>query len=184
MIGAWGRPRGMRVAPRNLGQIRAAALRARQILDIDEHPIDMGDLLENRLRRNGIHFHIVEPEAIPGDAARAIPDKGLLLITNEAYIALKNEHPGHTLLIPHEIGHFALDHSMFFARSRSSLPEPHSMFEDSEIQADQFSHEFVMPIMLVRRHCSSVEDIQRTFGVPIQDARLRHLVLRTEGHLD
>jgi hypothetical protein len=60
---------------------------------------------------------------------------------------------------------------------------PHGVFEDSEIQADQFSHEFVMPASLVKRHCVSVEDIQRTFSVPVKDARIRHSTLSSEDLL-
>lgn len=179
MIGAWGRPRGMRVAPRNLGQIRSVALRARELLGISEHPIDMVDLLENGLRRNGIHFHIVEADAIIGEAARAVPDRGLLLVTEQAYDGILAGDPDHMLLIPHEIGHFALEHAASFALSNLGR---HGIFEDSEIQADQFSHEFLMPVSLVARHCSSWEDVQRVFWVPEREARIRHRVLRTEGY--
>jgi hypothetical protein len=181
MIGPWGRARGMRVAPKTLGQIRAVAVRAREILGIDEHPIDMVDLLENRLRASGIHFHVVEAEAIPGEAARAVPGEGLLLVNKEAYDGIHRGHPDYVLLVPHELGHFALRHAITFARAVSTVP--HGIFEDSEIQADQFSHEFVMPPVLVRRHCASAADLQRAFGIPLKDARIRHDVLRAEGYL-
>jgi len=180
MIGPWGRPRGMRVAARNSGEIRAVALRARELLGIAEHPIDMVDLLENALRRIGIHFHIVDADAIPGEVARALPERGLLLVTLDAYDGIHAGDPDHTLLIPHEIGHFALDHATSFARS---ISRDHLVFEDSEIQADQFSHEFVMPVSLVKRHCSTREDFQRVFGIPRKDAEIRHNVLRAEGFI-
>jgi hypothetical protein len=141
----------------------------------------MVDLLENRLRRAGIHFHIVDADAIPGEAARALPEKGLLLVTQEAYDGIHAGDPDHMLLVPHEIGHFALDHAASFARS--NLPY-HGICEDSEIQADQFSHEFLMPVSLVMRHCMSWDEIQRVFGIPAKEARLRHLVLKLEGHFD
>jgi hypothetical protein len=181
MIGPWGRPRGMRVALRNLGQVRAVALRARDLLGISHHPINMVDLLENRLRRAGIHFHIVDADAIPGEAARALPEKGRLLVTQEAYDGIHAGDSDHTLLVPHEIGHFALDHAASFARSNL---RDHGIWEDSEIQADQFSHEFLMPVSLVMRHCMSWADIQRVFGIQAKEARLRHLVLRLEGQFD
>jgi Zn-dependent peptidase ImmA (M78 family) len=154
------------------------AQNARFALEIRDSPVDMVDLLENRLRKNGIHYHVVDERRIPGDAARAIPEQGLLLITKEAYFAVHLRDPRQELLVPHELAHFALRHAATFARTRSL--EPYSMFEDSEVQADQFSHEFVMPPELVRRHCQSIEDIQRAFNVPIEDARIRQRVLSAE----
>jgi hypothetical protein len=180
MIGPWGRPRAMRVASKSWADIRAVAVRARQILGITDHPINMVDLLENGRRQHGIHFHVVDRDAIPGEAARALPEKGLLLLTQEAYEAVCDRDLKHALLIPHEIGHFALGHAVSFARSNSS--EPHGVFEDSEIQADQFSHEFMMPAPLVTRHCRTWEDVRRVFEVPDKDAKIRHMFLRLEGH--
>jgi hypothetical protein len=169
----------MRVAPKTWAEIRAVALRARQLLGISEHPINMIDLLENGLRRHGIHFHVVDAGAIPGEAARALPEKGLLLLTQEAYDAVHDRDPNHVLLIPHEIGHFALAHAVSFARANAN--EPHGILEDSEIQADQFSHDFLMPVPLVTRHCRTWEDLRRVFGIPDKDAKIRHMVLRLEG---
>jgi len=148
-------------------------------LGIAGHPINMGDLLENRLRRIGIHFHVVDRSVIPREAARAIPDEGLILITAEAYDGIHMEEPAHELLVAHEIAHFALRHAATFARAMSQ--ELHSIFEDSEIQADQFSHEFVMPPAVVQRHCQSIEGIRLVFNVPQKDAEIRHDVLRAEG---
>ena len=179
MIGPWGRPRGIRVAPKNLDEVRAIARRARVALGIVGHPIDMVDLLENRLRRIAIHFHVVERSVIPREAARAIPEKGLILITEEAYNGIHDEDPKHELLVPHEFAHFALRHAVTFARA--TLLDPHSLFEDSEVQADQFSHEFVMPSAIVQRHCQSILAIQQVFNVSLKDAQIRHTVLRAEG---
>jgi len=139
----------------------------------------MVDLLENRLRKARIHFHVVERSAIPGEAARAIPDEGLILITREAYYGLHDEDPRHELLIPHELAHFALRHAASFSRATTKMP--HSMFEDSEIQADQFSHEFVMPAAIVQRHCQCAEDIQKVFNILAKDAEIRRQVLCAEG---
>src|SRR6266446_1043268 len=111
MIGPWGRPKGVRVAPKNLDEIREVARRARVVLGIAGHPIDMVDLLENRLRKMAIHFHVVDRLAIPNDAARAVPDDGLILITEEAYNGIHDEDPKHELLVAHELAHFALRHS-------------------------------------------------------------------------
>jgi hypothetical protein len=170
----------MRVTCKSLGQVRAIASRARELLGISGHRINMVDLLENRLRRIGIHFHIVNAVAIPGEAARAVPEKGELLVTEEAYDGIHAGHPDHALLIPHEIGHFA-DHAGSFARSTTYY---HGVSEDSEIQADQFAHEFLMPVSLVLRNCVSWADVQQVFRVPAKDARLRHLVLGLEGFFD
>ncbi len=182
MIGPWGRPRGIRVSAKNLGEIRSIATRARETLGVNEHPIDMVDLLENTLRRHGIHFHVVENTSILGEAARAIPEKGLILVTLRAYDGIHMRHPEHVLLVPHELGHFALGHAVTFARSMSTTP--HGILEDSEIQADQFSHEFLMPPVMVRRHCLSPQDLQRVFGISKKDAEIRYAVLRAEGYLD
>jgi hypothetical protein len=179
MIGPWGRPRGIRVAPRNVDEIRAFARRARVALGIFSHPIDMVELLENRLRKIAIHFHIVEDALIPREAARAIPEQGLILLTEEAYNGIHEGDPQYELLVPHELGHFALRHVATFARAMSSVP--HSVFEDSEVQADQFSHELVMPAALVQRHCQSTRAIQQVFNIPGKDAEIRHIILRAEG---
>lgn len=182
MIGPWGRPRGFKVVPKTLTQIRSLALNSRRRLKIFDSPINMVDLLENRLQMNAISYHVVEAERIPGDAARAIPDAGLLLITDEAHKALYERDPEHELLVAHELAHFVLRHAASFSRS---LPgQNHHMSADSEVQADIFSHEFVMPPLLVKRHCQCVEDIQRAFNVPIKDARIRGDVLRSERFID
>lgn len=178
MIGPWGRPRGFKVAPKTLSQIRSVALASRQRLGIFDSPINMVDLLENRLVLHGISYHVVEAERIPGDAARAVPDEGLLLITDEAHKALYGRNPDHELLVAHEFAHFVLRHAASFSRSLQG--ENHHMSADSEVQADHFSHEFVMPPLLVKRHCQSAEDIHRAFNVPIKDARIRRDVLRSE----
>jgi hypothetical protein len=178
MIGPWGRPNGFRVAPKTVIQIRGRALRAREMLDITGSYIDMVDLLENRLDRIGIRYHVVEGTRIRGDAARAVPEKGLLLISDAAHTALYKRDPAFELLVPHELGHFALVHAASFSKTLPS--EVHYPVEDSEAQADHFSHEFVMPPFLVQRQCTSAEDIQRVFNMPIKDARIRRDVLRQE----
>jgi IrrE N-terminal-like domain len=178
MIGPWGRAFGYRVATKTLAQIRAAANAARFALKIDQPNIDMVDLLENQLRRNGIHFHIVDPAAIPGEAARAIPDEGMILIAADVYDAIHSEDPSHQLLVPHEIAHIALRHAATFARTTSI--KLHTSLEDSEVQADRFSHEFVMPIDLVQKHCKSMADIVRIFNVPQEEAEIRIDQLRRE----
>lgn len=179
MIGPWGRPRGFKVAPKTFLQIRAQALATRRGLGILDSPINMVDLLENRLDANGIRYHVVENTRIRGDAARAVPEQGLLLITDFAHRALYEHDSEYELLVPHELAHFVLRHSASFSRV---IPgEVHYAFEDSEVQADQFSHEFVMPVVLVQRHCQSVEEIRFAFNVPKRDAQIRHDVLRHEG---
>lgn len=179
MIGPWLRPKGAHVAARNLDQIRRIALSARNFLGIEEVRINMIDLLENRLRRVGIHYHVVDPSRIPGEAARAIPEEGIILITSRAHNAVHDGDPRHQLLVPHELGHFALKHSAFFSRTTSS--ESHMALEDSEVQADLFSHEFAMPIDMVQRHCRSLDSIQNVFNVQRLDARIRRDKLQIEG---
>jgi hypothetical protein len=176
------RPRGVRVSPRNLDQIRATALAARRVLRITKVRIDMIDLLENRLRSIGIHYHLVDTSRIPGDAARAIPEEGKLLLTADAYNAIHDKDPNHQLLVPHELGHFALRHSATFSRVISQ--ELHMGLEDSEVQADLFSHEFTMPIEAVQEFCNSIEMIQKVFNVPAKDAKIRADKFRVEGLVD
>jgi hypothetical protein len=181
MIGPWGRQRGMRVAAKDVAEIRSIATRARELLGLAGRPIEMVDLLENRLRKHGIHYHIVSQAKIPGDAARAVPERGLILLTHEAYDGIHDGDPDCVLLVPHELGHFALGHLATFARA--NYRQPHRVDEDSEIQADQFSHEFVMPPDVVKGACSSIVQIQQVFRVPAGDARIRYQVLREEGLL-
>ena len=71
MIGPWQREPGYRVATKSLAQIRTTAITVREILKVTGANIDNVELLENKLRSIGIHFHIVEPQRIPGEAARA-----------------------------------------------------------------------------------------------------------------
>jgi len=182
-IGPWHRPRGYRVAPRTVGEIRAVAQRARVLLGVTgpELDLDMVSLLENKLRKHGIHFHIVSPDQLPGDAARIEPETGRLLITEPAYDSIHERDPNFQLLIPHELAHLALEHVVTFARTNTG--DAHSALEDSEVQADVFSHEFVMPVHQVKRRCQTVDDIARVFNVPKKDARIRAGVLRGDGIL-
>ncbi len=182
MIGPWGRLKGVRVAARAAIQIRDIALAARVRLRVDAPRVNMADLLENALRKNGIHYHIVEQARISGEAARAEPETGRILVAADAYDGICAENPAHQLLIPHELAHFVLRHAITFARSISG--ESHSLWEDSEVQADFFSHEFTMPAILLRRHCQSAVDIMRVFNVPKQDAEIRARVLRQEGDIN
>lgn len=171
MIGPWQREPGFRVAAKSLSQIRMSALTTRDLLRVNQPNIDVVELLENELRRNGIHFHIVDPEVIPGEAARAVPDEGVILVTSESYESICDEDPDFQLLVPHEIAHIVLRHAATFARATSAYV--HTSMEDSEVQADRFSHEFVMPIALVQKHCQSIGDMQRVFNVSVREAQIR-----------
>src|SRR5712691_9045790 len=128
IIGPWHRPRGYRVAARTLGEIRAVAQRARALLGVTGSDLDMVALLENNLRKQGIHFHVVSPDQLPGDAARAEPEMGRLLITEPAYDALHRRDPTVQLLVPHELAHFALQHVVTFARTNTD--NAHTGLED------------------------------------------------------
>jgi len=178
-IGPWRHARGFRVGYRTPSQIRALARSARTVLGVPGGRINMGWLLENALRKQGIHFHIVSPEQIPEDAARAEPETGRILLTEPAYEAMCDDDPEHQLLVPHEIAHFALEHNVTF--SRTNTDGAHTALADSEVQADLFSHEFAMPVELVRRYCVTVADIARAFNVPKKDARIRADLLRQDG---
>ena len=182
MIGPWAREPGYRVAAKSLDQIRTSALATRAILKVNQTNFDVVELLENELRRNGIHFHIVEAERIPGEAARAVPDEGRILITSESYEAICNEEPDFQLLVPHEVAHIVLRHSATFARTTST--RVHTSIEDSEVQADRFSHEFAMPNVLVRKHCRSIGDIQQVFNVNLHEAQIRRDQLRREQEIN
>ena len=182
MIGPWHREPGYRVATKSLAQIRNAALAVREILKLTQPNIDVVQLLENRLRRIGIHFHVVERQRIPGEAARAVPDEGTLYVTSESYERIYKGDPEFQLLIPHEIAHFALRHSSTFARTIS--PIAHTSFEDSEVQADRFSHEFTMPIHILKANCKCVSDIQRIFNVTKMEAQIRRDQLLREQVID
>lgn len=182
MIGPWGRSRGARVAAKGVDEIRRIALRSRAILQVEEPRINMVRLFEWRLRRRGIQPHVVDADSIKGDAARA--DIEQIRITLEAYLALTDGDPAYELLVPHEFGHIALGHanSVYFSREASWYV--HDSIEDSEAQADRFSHEFAMPIDLVRAHCRSLDSIREVFNVPYQDARIRMTQLQQERAID
>jgi hypothetical protein len=178
MTGPWGRAAGYRVTPKNLDSIRAIALNVRRELDIGTARVSMINLLEVKLYNVGLHFHIVGDDDIPGEAARAIPHAGLILITETAYEGIHRGDPEYELLVPHELGHIVLEHSvtLAFANPRGAHPAN----EDSEVQADYFSHELTMPVQLVLRYCQSVTAIQRAFNVPQIDAAIRADMLRRE----
>ncbi|MBM3357116.1 MAG: ImmA/IrrE family metallo-endopeptidase [Betaproteobacteria bacterium] len=182
ITGPWARPRGIRVPARSTGEIREAALNARLGLGINEPCINMIDLLENRLRKIGIRFHVVENHLLPDEAAKAIPEQGRILVCRDAYDAIYDGDVKQQLLIPHEFGHFVLKHTITLARATSLTPHP--AVEDSEVQADLFSHEFALPVELIRRHCHSIADIERAFRVPELDARIRADTLRRENLID
>jgi len=115
---------------------------------------------------------------MPGEVARALPEEGLILLTKEAYNAIHDDDPNYQLLIPHEVAHIALRHRATFSRATSR--DPIAAAEDSEVQADWFSHEFAMPAELVRRYCGSVEMIQQAFNVPRREAEIRRATLQKE----
>lgn len=179
MSGPWGRAAGYRVMPRDVASIRAIAQSARRVLEITDPRISMIELLEIKLHRMGIHFHVVDDDEIPGEAARAVPDRGRILITDSAYHGIHRNDPKHELLVPHELGHIVLEHATTFAFSNPRAAHPANA--DSEVQADYFSHEFALPVAGIQRWCQSIVQIQDVFNVPRDDAVIRADMLRREG---
>jgi hypothetical protein len=181
-IGAWGRENGYRVAPILHEAIRVAADNARRALGINSLRIDMCKLLECDLEVIGYHFHIAEDDDIKGEVARAEPANGRLTLTLAAYDGIRARDSKYELILPHEIGHIALNHASTFAYSNPNIV--HGAMQDSEVQADHFSHEFAMPIYAIQRHCRSVDDIRSFFNVPKLDAEIRANTLRLEKFID
>lgn len=171
-------PRGVRVLHRSRDDIKLVAQKSRLALDIIGVKIDIVDLLENKLRERGIHFHVEEDDDMAGDIARAAPAQGVIRIGTSAYLSLTARELTHALVVPHELGHIALRHDFSFARATTDLP--HLLSEDSEWQAEYFAHEFLMPWDLVQHYCRSVADIERKFEISRQDAEMRAFCLRRE----
>lgn len=173
--------RGYRVPPLSRAEIRRVALAIRELLGIQEARLDMVRLVEHLLTKAGITYEVLLEDEMGGDEARAWPDDLLLQIREDVYERLNDDDPRSRFTIPHELGHLILHQEVSLARAGRDSAKVHKPFEDSEWQADTFSAEFSMPVPIIQGSCSSIADIEWTFGVSQRAAEIRYITLKKEG---
>lgn len=158
--------RGYKVAPSSFCDIEKSAIRVWEKLPkVADHPylIDCKCLLEIYLPNKGFVYEVDTPLNDPdlrASAAYTQPQMGRIVIREDVYNAIFNDHPyaRHTIL--HELGHIDLNHVMTF--NRKSISENHYFYEDSEWQADTFAAALHVPLELCRTTKSIPEIVKKT----------------------
>lgn len=176
------RPRGVKVPPRKIIEIREAAMSVRQVLEIGYGRFNPERLMDV-LSLCGLTVDVVEDEYIPDEhiEAQYIPGLIAIRIPERTYNKLHQGDPRALFTLAHELGHFRLQHQFTFHRDEG---QPHKAYEDSEWQADWFAGEFLMPLETILLHrLFEPEDVAEFFDVSYAAATIRLTKLRDRGEI-
>lgn len=177
------RPRGVKVPPKKIVDIRIAALSVRQVLGIGSGRFNPERLIDV-LSLCGLTVDIVEDEVIPDEAIEAqfVPALVAIRIPARTHSKLCQGDARALFTFAHELGHFRLQHEFSFHREEGA--GQHQAFEDSEWQADWFAGEFLMPLDTIKRErLFEPEDVAEYFDVSYSAARIRLAKLKDRGEI-
>lgn len=169
------RKKGRKVPPSSVASIRATANYFREIFGLGTKKFDMIRFVEFILPKTlpDFYYEILPVNKMGNDEARTYPDKLLMQIREDIYLAATSGDLRAQFTLAHELGHLilhtGLDKNASFARSGTD----HKIYEDSEWQADTFASEFLMPFDEAIK-CRSSDEIQTRFGVSASAAEVRY----------
>ena len=151
-----------KASPLSRKQIRniTNALKKRFNIPLDK-PFPIVRFIEYVLSGIGIEYEIVPDNEMRGVYAEAIPEKGLLRISETTYNGACNGVPRDKFTLAHEIGHLLMHtpDRVIFARSENEIRP----FANPEWQANTFAGELLVHTDLI---CGlSVEDIADKYKV-------------------
>ena len=163
------RPKGVKVPPRRIKQIRAIAHAARDLFEITEPRVDVISLYEVVLHQMGVVYEISEKSELANDHGLTFPNESLIQIREDVYEGSHEDSGRDRFTMIHEVGHLILHDNVAFSRSSGN----HKWIEDSEWQADTFAAEFMMPVQHLLQLCTSYRDVVHVFGVSNEAAKNR-----------
>lgn len=163
------KPKGVKVPPLKIKQLREVAEKARELLEVKEPKVDVIDLYEVRLHNLGVVYEYCEKNELTTEAGLTFPNEGLIKIREDVYRRAHEDNGFDRFTMCHEVGHLILHDNVAFSRSTHQ----HDWYEDSEWQADTFAAEFMMPVNYLVKLCRSPSDISKVFGVSWEAAQLR-----------
>ncbi len=174
------KPRGVKVKPRKIVQLRTIAEKTREFFDLEGLYVDVVGLYEFQLEPMGVIYEYVDKSVLGDHHGLTLPNENRILIREDVYLGAVAGQGRDRFTMCHELGHLLLHDNVAFPRGE---PGEHKWIEDSEWQADTFAAEFLMPVDLVRSNCRGPHDIADKFGVSTKAAINRWGKLQTQGLL-
>ncbi len=149
-----------KATPKSRSSIQETALniRSRCNTSLDE-PFQITKFIEFCLDFFDYTYDICESNEMNGTYAHIIPEKKVLKIDNDVYIAAYNNVPRHLFTLAHELGHIIFHSSIEgnLARSNGKI----AVYEDPEWQANTFAAELLAPSSAVKN--LTVEEISKKY---------------------
>jgi len=164
---------GYRVPPLSKVRIREFAALFRRHLRLDRRPdFPIIDVLEFTLPQliDGYVLEICSREEMGANHGLTYPNKALIKLREDVYEGAVEGNGRDRFTASHEFGHLMLHGNVSMARS--SGPNGHKIYEDSEWQADRFAAELLMPVDVLRT-CGSVDVVAGMCVVSHQAAEIR-----------
>jgi len=126
-----------------------------------DKPFPIVRFLEYVLTGLGLEYEVVSDEEMRGVYAEAIPEKGLLRISESTYNGACDGIPRDRFTIAHEIGHLLLHtpDKVIFARASNEIKP----YENPEWQANTFAGELLVHTDSIKG--LSVEDVANKYEV-------------------
>ena len=172
--------KGYRVKKLSIQEIRKKADDLRKYYGLGHGYLDVIELLEHYMTVGSrFAFHIVSDKEMNGNAGLSWPQNHYMEIAESIYENAEDGDPESRKIIAHEVGHINLCHAIPLAWSISETMV-HGPLEDSEIQADYYAFELLMPVEGVRE-CKSMREVSEKFIVEHQVAMDRWHALKIEG---
>ena len=118
----------------------------------------------------GFSLEICDAEELGEDHGQTFPEQLLIKLREDVYIGMCDGNGRDRFTGAHELGHLFLHQSAGFARRSTNPSSP--IYVNSEWQADTFSSAFLIDEHRLHQ-CSSIEEVQATFGVSQAAASVR-----------
>lgn len=176
-------PSGLKVAPQSYASIEQVATQLRGMLPHcsgERFKLDCIRLLEKTLPTAGYNHHIVQREEVGECAGFTVPEWGLIVLREDVYDCVVNDHVFGRSTVVHEMSHIVLRHAATLHRG-SSLGK-HKFYEDSEWQAKALTAATMMPIEAAKI-AASPERLAEMCGTSVEAATYRIARLMKDGRM-
>lgn len=166
---------GQKVPPLTESDIEIKAERFRSIIGL-LGPLYIVNLIEFGLPKifPDFDFAVIEDDSLFPDLARTYPDKLFMDISESIYDGARLQSPHCNYVLAHELGHLVLHRGVIQSFALATEMPKYNSFFSSEWQADTFADYLLMRTEDVMATCESVEDIQKRYLVPEEQAKRRH----------
>lgn len=174
-------PQGFKVAPTSYDKIEQLAEGFRRYLPVcgpnAPFRIDAWELLEKTLPQADYMVRVGEIDQMGEVAGMTMPDHKLIIIRQDIYDRLEDDHVYSRSTVVHEAAHNFLQHSVTLQRGPAGQ---HRFCEDSEWQAKALTAAIMMPVEACRR-AGTARALAVMCGTSIEAAGYRLDRLRKSG---